>query len=96
MIVFCFSKEIPRLFYFMSIVLVRDNLTISSNLANDKLQNELEEGNRPQNQISVIQLVDFSLFDSLSMDMIDVFEDDLNRMYFNKICPEPLVLSKFC
>ena len=80
----------------MSIVLVRDNLTISSNLGNDKLQNELEEGNRPQNQISVIQLVDFSLFDSLSMDMIDVFEDDLNRMYFNKICPEPLVLSKFC
>ena len=96
MIVFCFSKVIPRLFYFMSIVLVRDNLTISSNLGNDKLQNELEEGNRPQNQISVIQLVDFSLFDSLSMDMIDVFEDDLNRMYFNKICPEPLVLSKFC
>ena len=93
MIVFCFSKVIPRLFYFMSIVLVRDNLTISSNLGNDKLQNELEEGNRPQNQISVIQLVDFSLFDSLSMDMIDVFEDDLNRMYFNKICPEPLVLS---
>ena len=80
----------------MSIVLVKDNLTISSNLGNDKLQNELEEGNRPQNQISVIQLVHFSLFDSLSMDMIDVFEDDLNRMYFNKICPEPLVLSKFC
>ena len=47
MIVFCFSKEIPRLFYFMSIVLVRDNLTISSNLGIDKLQNALEEGNRP-------------------------------------------------
>ena len=39
----------------MSIVLVKDNLTISSNLGNDKLQNALEEGNRLYNQISVIQ-----------------------------------------
>ena len=30
------------------------------------------------------------------MDMIDIFEADLNGMYFNGICPEPLVLSSLC
>ena len=32
--------------------------------------------------------VDFSTFDSSHVDLVDVFEDDLNGMYFNKICPE--------
>ena len=36
------------------------------------------------------QVVDFSTFDSPPMDMIDVFEDNLNGMYFNRICLEPL------
>ena len=32
---------------------------------------------------------DFLMFDSLPMDILDVFEGDLNGMYFNRICPEP-------
>ena len=43
--------------------------------------------------MSFSQDVAFSSFDSLSMDMIDVFEDDLNGMYFNIISLEPVVLS---
>ena len=32
---------------------------------------------------------DFLIFDSPSVDILDVFEGDLNEMYFNRICPEP-------
>ena len=32
---------------------------------------------------------DFLMFDSLPVDILDVFEGDLNGMYFNRICPEP-------
>ena len=41
-------------------------------------------------RMSFNQAVDFSSFDSPPMDMIDVFQDDHNEMYFNTICPEPL------
>ena len=41
-------------------------------------------------KMSFNQVVDFSSFDSLPVDMVDVFKDDLNRMYFNRICLEPL------
>ena len=34
---------------------------------------------------------DFSSFHSPPMDLIDVFEGDLNGMYLNRICPEPCV-----
>ena len=44
-------------------------------------------------RMSFIQDVDFSSFVSLPMDMIDVYEDDLNGMYFNWICLESIVLS---
>ena len=43
--------------------------------------------------MSFSQDVAFSSFDSPPVDMIDVFEDDLNGMYFNRICPKPIVLS---
>ena len=36
--------------------------------------------------------VDFSFFDSSHVDLVDVFEDDLNGVYFNRICPKPDVL----
>lgn len=35
--------------------------------------------------------VDFKTYDSPPMDVLDVFEGDLNGMYFNKICHEPCV-----
>ena len=44
-------------------------------------------------RMSFSQDVAFSSFDSPPMDMIDVFEDDLNGMYFNIISLEPIVLS---
>ena len=34
---------------------------------------------------------DFKLYDSLPVDVLDVFEGDLNGMYFNRICLEPCV-----
>ena len=32
----------------------------------------------------------FSSFHSLPMDMLDVFEDDLNGVYVNRLCPDPV------
>ena len=40
--------------------------------------------------MSFSQDVAFSSFDSPPVDMIDVFEDAHNGMYFNMICPKPL------
>ncbi|KAK9987636.1 hypothetical protein SO802_027875 [Lithocarpus litseifolius] len=40
---------------------------------------------------SFSQIPEFSLFDSQPMDMIDVYEDDLNGMYFDRICPDPCI-----
>ena len=34
---------------------------------------------------------DFKLYDSPPVDILDVFERDLNGMYFNRICLEPCV-----
>ena len=42
-------------------------------------------------RISFSQTSEFSLFDSSPMDMIDVYEDDLNEMYFDRIYPKPCV-----
>ena len=36
-------------------------------------------------RISFIQTPDFSLFDSSPADMIDVYENDLNGMYFDRL-----------
>ena len=33
--------------------------------------------------------IDFLFYDSPPVDIFDVFEGDLNGMYFNKICPGP-------
>ena len=33
----------------------------------------------------------FSSFHSLPMDLLDVFEDDLNGVYVNRLCPDPVV-----
>ena len=46
-------------------------------------------------RMSISQDLEFSSFDSLPMDMINIFENDLNGMYSNRICPEPLVVPKF-
>ena len=35
--------------------------------------------------------IDFLVYDSLPVDILDVFEGDLNGMYFNRICPEPCI-----
>ena len=35
----------------------------------------------------------FSTFDSLPVDLIDVVEDDLNRMFFNRVYTENVVIS---
>lgn len=40
--------------------------------------------------MSISQDLEFSSFGSPPMDMINVFENDLNRMYSNRICHEPL------
>ena len=34
---------------------------------------------------------DFKLYVSPPVDVLDVFEGDLNGMYLNRICPEPCV-----
>ena len=40
------------------------------------------------------QDLDFISFDSLPMDLINVFEDIVNGMYSNnRLCPEPVVVS---
>lgn len=44
-------------------------------------------------KMSFSQDANFSSFVCPPMDMIDVFEDDLDGMYFNRICPEPIVPS---
>ena len=39
-------------------------------------------------RMSFSQISNFSLFDSSHVDMIDVIENDLNGMYFDRLCPE--------
>ena len=36
---------------------------------------------------------DFSTFDSLPVDLVDVFEDNFKGMYFNRICTETVATS---
>ena len=36
---------------------------------------------------------DFSFFDSPPVDMINMFEDDLNGVYIDRLCSAPFVLS---
>ena len=42
--------------------------------------------------MSISQDLEIYSFDSPPMDMINVFENDLNEMYFNRICSKPLVV----
>ena len=42
-------------------------------------------------RMSISQDFEFSSFDSLLVDVANVFEDDLNGMYSIRICPEPIV-----
>ena len=42
--------------------------------------------------MSTSQDLEISSFDSPPMDMINVFENDLNEMYSNRICSKPLVV----
>ena len=44
-------------------------------------------------RLSFTQDADFSSFLSPSVDIFDVFEDDLNGIYFDRLCPEPFVFS---
>ena len=41
--------------------------------------------------MSFSQKADFSSFASLLVDVVNVFEDDLNGMYSNKMCPKLIV-----
>ena len=45
--------------------------------------------------MSISQDLEISSFDSPPMDVINVFENDLNEMYFNRICSKPLVVPQF-
>lgn len=38
---------------------------------------------------------DFLFYDSLPVNVLDVFEEVLNGMYFNRICPEPCLVTQF-
>lgn len=42
-------------------------------------------------RLSFSQEAEFSSFDSLPMDIANFFEDDLNGMYSNRICPKLIV-----
>ena len=44
-------------------------------------------------RLSLSQEAEFSSFDSPPVDMENVFEDDLDGMYFDRICPELIVGS---
>ena len=44
-------------------------------------------------RLSLSKEAEFSLFDSPPVDMKIFFEDDLNGMYFDRICPELIVAS---
>ena len=44
-------------------------------------------------RLSTSQDLDFILFDSPPMDVVNAFENDLNGMYCNRLCPEFLVVS---
>ena len=42
--------------------------------------------------MSLSHNLDFVIFDSPLVDLLSVFEDDFNRMYLNKLCPNIFVL----
>ena len=44
-------------------------------------------------RLSLSKEAEFSSFDSPPVDMKNVFENDLNGMYFDRICPELIVAS---
>ena len=44
-------------------------------------------------RLSFTQDADFPSFLSPSVDIFDVFEDDFNGIYFDRLCPEPFVFS---
>ena len=35
--------------------------------------------------------LDLTYFDSPPMNLVSVFENDFNDMYFNRLCPRPIV-----
>ena len=45
--------------------------------------------------MSTTQHLDLTYFNSPPMDVISAFENDLNGMYFNRPCPEPIVVSQY-
>ena len=44
-------------------------------------------------RLSLTLDADFSSFLSPPVDIFSVFEDDLNGMYFDRLCPDPFVFS---
>ena len=73
-----------------------DCMMLVSRFQQIRIKHCFREANRCADSLirmSFIQDADFSSFVSPPMDMIDVYEDDLNGMYFNWICLEPIVLS---
>ena len=45
--------------------------------------------------MSTTQHLDLTYFNSPPMDVISAFENDLNGMYFNRLCSEPIVVSYY-
>ena len=44
-------------------------------------------------RMSTTQHLDLTYFNSPLVDVTSAFENDLNGMYFNRLCPEPIVVS---
>ena len=43
--------------------------------------------------MSTTQHLDLTYFNSPLVDVTSAFENDLNGMYFNRLCPDPIVIS---
>lgn len=76
---------------------MRENMTnISSFKSKDRFQNvrikhcfwQVNQCAACLARMSFSLIADFFIYDSPRVDILDVFEGDLNRMYFNKICHE--------
>ncbi|KAL0016968.1 hypothetical protein SO802_004037 [Lithocarpus litseifolius] len=68
---------------------------LASRIPQIHIKHCFRQANRCANSLARMSFsidVDFSSFDSPPVDLVDVFEDDLNGVCFNRICPELDVL----
>lgn len=68
---------------------------LASYIQQIRIKHCFNQANRRADSLAIMSFsldVDFSTFDSPPVDMIDAFEDNLNGMYTNRICPEPAII----